>query len=410
MQTPSSELIELLAEKKLNGTISAEENVILERWLKQRIEGEGPLTEFDNDPLIRKRLLDRIRQDAGMSDASLLRTKKRGWRGYHWIAAASILFFIISGISYLLFWSGNHLPVLSKNGNVVTGEQDVAPGHSGAVLTLANGQKIVLDSAGNGEIAEQKDHKLIKRNGQLVYEKTIREKPEREGAEKTVSYNTLATPRGREFRIILSDGSKVWLNAASSITYPTDFKGEERKVTITGEAYFEITEDSRRPFIVSVGDAEVRVLGTHFDIMAYPDEHKIKTTLLEGSVRIDRGEWKVVIRPGQQALFSASSDHIKIEKVNADQVVAWTAGKLSLDNLGVKAIMRKISRWYDIDVEFEGPVSQDRFWGIINRQVSLLDMLKVMRINGINAKLINNKIVVQDMAPTGSIPRQASGH
>lgn len=395
MQSLTREKIELLVEKKLRGALTQEEQVLLDQWLNR--EPAEEMDWYSGDPdeqAFRERLLNRIRKSAGIPGHPATTDNIPRIRRYRWAAAAAIALLIAGGLSYLLFSGGGgatQVEIAGDGGRI----QDVAPGHQGAVLTLANGNRIVLDSTGNGEIAVQGNRRLVKKNGQLVYENQAGGAPSngRSPAGADI-YNTMTTPRGREFRLVLSDGTKVWLNAASSITYPTAFTGKERSVSVTGEAYFEVAEDSRRPFIVSVGEASITVLGTHFDVMAYPEEEEVRTTLLEGSVRINRGTQKVVIRPGQQASFPALSGHIKVEEVDAGQATAWIDGKLSLDNLGVEAIMREISRWYDVDVTFEGKIPDERYWGLINRNVNLSDMLKVMRATGINAGLSGHKIIV----------------
>jgi hypothetical protein len=347
----------------------------------------------DADELaFRTRLLERIKKDAGIGDLLPEKRISYFWR-YRWVAAAGIFLLIFGGLSYLLSFRKE---ISSAGMPHRVAIQDIPPGHNGAILTLANGNKIVLDSADNGKIAVQGDHCIIKKKGQLAYEKVIEKTPSKDAvnADKKVIYNTIATPRGRQFSIVLSDGSKVWLNAASSITYPTAFTGKERKVSITGEIYFEIARDSRHPFMVAAGAAEITVLGTHFDVMAYPDEKLLKTTLLEGSVKVSHGDQQVIITSGQQASFSPQADHINVTTVNTGQAVAWVEGKLSLNDLGIAAIMRRVSRWYNVDVEFEGPVPQGHYWGMINRDVSLSDILSVMRASGIEANLKGNKVIV----------------
>ncbi len=388
MQSLTAEYIELLAEKKLNGTITSEEQVVLEQWLNRKPAGHIVWNSDDKDEqMLRDRLLKRIQADAGIVSSAT--SKSRLLYRYRQIAA-TVLLLMIGGLGYFLFFSKDNLPVIATSESKIK-DMNVSPGRSGAILTLSNGEQIVLDSLESGTIAVQGDRSLVKQNGKLTYRgdnKSLKV----EGTE--ILYNTLTTPRGREFQIILADGTKVWLNAASSISYPTAFTGAERKVTVTGEVYFDVVKDSRKPFIVSVHEAEIKVLGTRFDVMAYPDEKEIKTTLLEGSVSVSKGKNQVVIRPGQQAGFSNQSNQIHVKEVDIDQAVAWINGKLSLNNLEVEAIMRNLSRWYDVDVEFEGPISHEHFWGLINRNVGLKEILKVLRANGINANIKGHKVIV----------------
>jgi len=376
--------ITILAEKKLAGTISPEELSVLENWLTRRVPDEWEWDGADTDETaLRNRLLASIWRDAGID-------KKRGrLRRLRFAKAAAVACLVIGGaLSYR--YAVTKKPDGSGMAAAFASVKDLPPGHNGAILTLGNGHEIVLDSVTNGDVALQGTQRLVKRNGLLAYEK----QSDRSAPPEGNLTNILKTPRGREFEIVLSDGTRVWLNAASSITYPSVFTGGERKVAVTGEAYFEVATDERHPFVVSVGSARIAVLGTHFDVMAYPDEKSVKTTLLEGSVKVISASSEVMVVPGQQAVLSPDSGRISLKKVDAAQSVAWVAGKLSLDNLGIEAIMRQVSRWYDVDVRFEGPVPQGRFWGVINRNVNLSSVLNVMNANGISARLENGDIIV----------------
>lgn len=398
MQPLDKEYIESLVEKRLCGTITPEEQSLLEQWLNREPMEEITWNSSDLDESsFRERLLRRIKEDAGISEYSNATKNKLALIPYRW-AAAALLLMMMGSVGYFLFFKKNVSPPdVVQNKKIII--QDIAPGHSGAILTLANGKKVYIDSVGNGEIAVQGNQWIVKKNGQLIYETESGATPSKRGVivdNNRVSNNTITTPRGREFQIVLSDGTKVWLNAASSITFGTVFTGKERKVTVTGEVYFEVAKDTRRPFIVSVDKAVITVLGTHFDVMDYPDGERVKTTLLEGAVKVSRGGQQVIIKPGQQASFFRQSDAIYVTKVDTDQAVAWVEGKLSLDDLGVEAIMRRLSRWYDVDVEFDGPVPQGHFWGLIKRDITLSDMLRILRANGINANLKDKKIIVSN--------------
>lgn len=385
MHSLSRQEIELLAEKKLAGTITPVEEARLNAWVRRTAPSEMHWDGQDKDEeALRSRLLAGIREDAGIGN--------RVGRVRSFViaaAAASVVLLSIGGALAYRYIAGRNASSIA----LAAGEQkirDLPPGHNGAVLTLGNGQKIVLDSANNGSVAVQGPLRLVKRNGVLAYEKSRGT----QGHSGAAMINTMATPRGREFEIVLSDGTRVWLNAASSITYPSVFKDEVRKVSITGEAYFEVAKDEKHPFIVSVDGAEIAVLGTHFDVMAYSDERSVKTTLLEGSVKVTRASQAVIIAPGEQASFPRHTTGINIKAVDALQSVAWVKGKLSLDNLDIKAVMRQVSRWYNVNVEFEGPVPEERFWGVINRNVNLSSVLNVMKASGINARLQDGVIII----------------
>lgn len=261
---------------------------------------------------------------------------------------------------------------------------DVQPGKSGAVLTLANGQVIALDSTGNGVIANQNGTTVTLKNGSLAY-----------NADKAaaVSYNMIRTPNARQFKLVLPDGTTVWLNAGSSLKYPTAFTGKERIVTISGEAFFDVAKDAAHPFVVEVTDRlKVQVLGTQFNINAYTDEKQVNTTLLQGSVKVNKGAASVVLRPGQQAQVNEGitvNDHI-----NTVQVTAWKDGVFNFDDLGVEAVMRQLARWYDIEVVYEQGIPTNRFYGEIGRNLSLAQVLEGLKLSGVHFKIDGKRLIV----------------
>ena len=277
-------------------------------------------------------------------------------------------------------------------------KQDIAPGGNKAVLTLADGSQIILDSAANGNLASQGNVKVIKLdNGQLAYTTS--------GTTTEVLYNTVSTPRGGQYNLTLADGSRVWLNAASSLRYPASFSGNERKVELTGEGYFEVAPltpkgGQKMPFIVNVaGKGEVEVLGTRFNINAYADESSINTTLLEGKVKVTPvtnsqlvTQNSQLLSPGQQAQIS---NGIKvINNVDTDPIVAWKTGLFYFVRADVKTIMRQIGRWYDVDVQFEGDISKKTFSAIVNRSNNISEVLKIMKEAGIQFRIVDKKIIV----------------
>ncbi len=299
--------------------------------------------------------------------------------------AASIILAIGIG-SYLLF--------INKSGKqteiVKTTPADVsAPDKTKAQITLADGRTIYLDSATNGELVQQGNIKLVKLdNGQIAYQTASGE------IIKEVQYNTLTNPRGSKvIDMELSDGSRVWLNAGSSVTYPVAFVDNERKVSITGEAYFEVAHDLNKPFIVSKGETAVQVLGTHFNVNAYDDESDIKVTLLEGSVKVSKGNESSLLKPGQQANVNNTIN--VINGADLDQVIAWKNGKFSFSNSDLKAIMREVMRWYDVEVVYEGNVADRFFTADISREKSLASMLKIFEQSNISFEIEGKKIIVR---------------
>jgi hypothetical protein len=273
--------------------------------------------------------------------------------------------------------------VVTKNVPV----QDIAPGKNGATLTLADGRLVVLDSLGNGVIASQQGAKVVLQNGQLSYTPAA-------ANNEPMSYNTMTTPNGRQFRLTLPDGTQVWLNAASSIRYPTAFTGYERKVEVTGEVYFEVAKNTHMPFRVRVNDrADIEVLGTHFNVNAYENESSIHTTLLEGSVSIKTAKQQTVIKPGQQAQLT---ENIKVvDEVDVDKVMAWKNGLFNFDGMDLPYAMRQIARWYNVEVVYEGKTPNITFYGSISRNISLSSLIIGLKGSaGVDMEIKDGKLIV----------------
>ena len=305
--------------------------------------------------------------------------------------AAATIILIISTTTYYFLHKSNET-VFALKQTPIHQAKDIPPGTNNAVLTLDNGTTIMLDSAANGTLAQQGNTDVQKTNGQIAYRKT-----DMEMNTKPV-YNTITTANGNQYQLILTDGSKVWLNAASSIRFPTAFTGDERKVEITGEAYFEVAKDVTKPFRVEFdnqagGKGEVEVLGTHFNINAYPDEPNSKTTLLEGSVKIKNANSTQMLSPGQQALLSPAGISFK-KDIDVSQVVAWKDGYFVFDNVDIHTLMRQVQRWYDVDVSFDGKISEDGYTGKISRDVPLSKFLHVLELNEIHIKTEGRKVVI----------------
>jgi ferric-dicitrate binding protein FerR (iron transport regulator) len=207
--------------------------------------------------------------------------------------------------------------------------------------------------------------------------------------------NTMQTPRGGQYGVILPDGSKVWLNAASSLTYPTAFTGVDRSVQLKGEAYFEVADNKDKPFIVMVGNMQVNVLGTHFNVMAYEDENAIKTTLLEGAVKVTNGGAAHLLKPGQEGRLDRSSDAFKLLEVDANEAIAWKNGVFQFGGASIETVMREIVRWYDVDVEYQGRTNE-HFRGAISRSVNASEVFKMLELTGaVHFTIDKKKIIVK---------------
>ena len=306
------------------------------------------------------------------------------------IAAAAVIILVLS-LGAFLYFNNNSEKQIAKTDAQQPLKNDVAPGGNKAVLTLADGTQIVLDSAANGTLTQQGKTKIIKLDdGQLAY---------REGGSSSrnggtgVGYNTISTPKGGQYQIVLADGSKVWLNAASSLRFPTSFPGKERNVELTGEGYFEIAKNASKPFHVKVSDMEVEVLGTHFNVNAYEDEAEIKTTLLEGAVKINTGNATGVLKPGQQAQVNKRKD-IKVVNADVDQAVAWKNGKFQFNDASIETIMKQVARWYDAEIVYEGKVPGG-FVADISRDVPVSKLLQILELtNRVHFKIEGKKVTV----------------
>lgn len=402
---------EHLVQKFLDETIGQEELAVF----LAEVQKEPGLAAIDD--VLRARLENKM--DTGLSDAGQLPEmfsevlKRSGEEpqtqivampvkrsfSFKRIAAAAVLTGLVLGGLYY-FNTGNRAKEIGalSSGAAVT-VKDVQPGGNKAILTLADGSTITLDSAKNGQLSRQGNTSIIKlNNGQLAYQA--------KGEARAVVYNTISTPRGGTYKIILPDNTTVWLNAGSSLRFPTAFTGNERSVQITGEAYFEVSKRTARdgrnvPFIVHVnetaagGGMQVEVLGTHFNIMAYDDENVVKTTLLEGSVKVTKSNNSVLLSPMQQARLVKQNSDLKVAgSINADEETAWINGVFQYNDTELPAIMRQLCRWYDVEVSYEGPIPTDRFTGKISKNVSLTQVLKILELSDLHFKIEGRKIIV----------------
>jgi len=300
--------------------------------------------------------------------------------------AAAIVILFGAGVYVWKVRTGNNYS-LSKEGGKKT-QTDIAPGKDGAILTLADGSQVVLDSIGNGVIATQNGTQVVLKNGSLAYDATG-------SSPASISYNSVATPKGRQFRLELPDKSKVWLNAASSIRYPAAFIGDERVVEIKGEAYFEIEKDKSKPFRVKVNDgAVVEVLGTSFNVNSYENEDAVRTTLVEGAVRINAYKHRQSLKPGQQAQIRPDETITVVDGIDVDQVVAWKNGYFDFGKVDLQVMMRQLERWYDITVKYKGDAPKMVFKGTMDRNMQLLDVIRFLNASGIKTDLEGRTLII----------------
>lgn len=355
----------LLAQKWVDGTISEEELREYTDWLKQidadahvEIPAEIATTKEAHREKIFRELQRRIKSEGAHPHKPVYR---------HMLQWAAMFTGIILLGYFTYYLINNKKERTARETMTVTPADDVQPGTNGAILALANGKVIVLDTAANGTL----DNNVMKSRAAIVFEKAPEDEP--------VQYNTLTTPRARQQQLILPDGSHVWLNAESSIRFPTTFAGKTREIAISGEAYFEISPDKTKPFVVNVRQSSVVVLGTHFNVMAYPDEAFLETTLLEGAVSFRNNNEQMILRPGQQSRLSQTKQLQLVTNPDIEVIMAWKNGFQSFKKADIGTILRQIKRWYDVEVEYEGSIPPElTFTGEIPREVTLSQLLKAL--------------------------------
>lgn len=300
-------------------------------------------------------------------------------------AAAAILLIVGVGI----YWLARPGKPQSEAQSVLPAmpDNDVAPGITKATLTLANGKIIVLDSASYGVLATQGHTTIQNDDGQLIYQPA--------GDGDGLVFNTLTTARAQQYRLVLPDGSQVWLNAASSLRFPAAFSGTERRVELTGEAYFEVKHDAAKPFTVAVGEMDVQVLGTRFNINSYGDEQAVRTTLTEGSIKISAAGKERVLSPGQQAVYSGHEKLDVVKGVNQQQVLAWKNGTFYFVDMPLQYILRQAARWYDVDIIYEKPVTEN-YTVSIQRDVPISKLLQYLELmSKVHFTIEGKKVIVR---------------
>lgn len=376
----------------LQSTLNEKEQEALTKWINESEQNHRIFNELISEHQITaslKELASYHPEEALLKFKSKnVKTRSRLRILPNWFkiaAAASIICVCALGLRFYLHKSPVTVQLAAQ------GKIDVNPGSNRAVLTLANGKQIVLDNKPNGQIAKEADVVISKtKNGSVVYDLTN----QNDAKDKIIAYNTISTPRGGQYQVILPDGSHVWLNAASSIRFPTVFRSGERKVDITGEAYFEVAKDKTKPFRVMAEGQMVEVLGTHFNIMAYADENAIVTTLLEGSVRVSSPKNQAVLKPNQDATLQRNTQSLAVKDVDAEAAVMWKNGYFLFNDESLASIMRKVSRWYNIEIVYKGAVAQKTFGGTISRFKNLSELLEVLEATGsVHFKIEEGRVI-----------------
>jgi len=389
MKKPNDKYNEF-AWKWLNGTITEEEKNELVEWLKEHPSDPLyiPPSLAKSEEQLRRRILKNTLQ-LRKADATIPFYQKKQFLR---IAAASVILILVSlsVYSYLLPHH-NAFPAIKAEAGAPDKQRvrdDIAPGRNKAILVFTDGSRIELDSADNGTIASDPSTKVIKVNsGQLRFSST--------GSPETTGYITLATPCGGQYALTLADGTRVWLNSTSSLRFPGGFAEKERVVELSGEAYFEVVKNPLQPFIVKVNDTRVKVLGTHFNVKAYPDEEAMQTTLLEGSVRVEQNQIAKLLKPGQQAAVKPAGTINVKDDADVDQVIAWKNGLFGFEDATIETIMKQLARWYPIQVNYAARVPE-HFTGTISKNVGIKKVFQMLELTGaVHFFIDGNKVTVQ---------------
>jgi ferric-dicitrate binding protein FerR (iron transport regulator) len=382
--------IKYLVERYFDNTCTPDERLELARWISEEAsedmlgEALGASWESYVPQLgMPDEMSDRIVASLfGTAPAAKAVPQRRIGR-YAWWAAASIL--LLGAGSWWMLQRKTTPPVVAESMKQRY-KNEVPPGGNHATLTLADGSVISLDSAANGVLTQQGNVKIVKQsNGQLLYE----------GAgNHEMMYNTMTTPRGGQYRLTLPDGTLVWLNAASSVTYPAAFTGRERSVSVTGEVYFEVAANENMPFRVKAGDMNINVIGTRFNVNAYAEEPTVRTTLIEGAVSVSAGQASAVLKPGQQARVQGNQTLAVINNIDTEEIIAWKNGYFQFTDADMPAVMRQIEKWYDVKVTYEGAIPKRSFGGGIQRSLPLSQVLGILEANDVKFKIEGKNITV----------------
>jgi transmembrane sensor len=363
--------------------LSSAEAVIFEEWLTDE-ENKRWFEKWSNKDYMLQRLIDahrvnmegdKIYFEQKLAIGKRIIIKKRQWKLFRDVATSAAAVVILAAATFYLYkFKKEDDNILPKEKATTVILNDIPPGQTTALLTLADGKTLVLDSTAIGQLARQGGTVVINDKGTLKYEP--------KDAPSETLFNTLTTAYGETYAMVLADGSKAWLNAGASIKYPVAFPGNERKVTVTGEVYFEVAKDASKPFIVHVtkqtgNEMDVQVLGTYFNINAYNDEPIIRTTLIEGAVKIKQGGKETLLSPGQQAQVTNGVTKV-VPDANVAAVTAWKNGRFYFDRNDITVVMRQLAKWYKVEIKYEGAKPTNLFIGEMERNLTLLQVLRAL--------------------------------
>lgn len=391
------ERLQLLLNKYLGNNCSAEEEAELMQWYNATNQHpvEWPISHKGEPEEIKARMLSNLQHAIHPSSKVIPIYRRRSWQ-----IAASLLILLGAGAWFAMnrTSTGNAVPIITAEAET----KPILPGGNKATLTLADGTTIVLDTASNTTLAQEGNTRIIKlNNGQLTYKDA-----DKLTTAATGLYNTIRTPNGGQYQVILPDGTHAWLNAASVLRFPITFTGNERKVQLSGEAYFDVAKNSAMPFrVVTINEeshelSRVEVLGTSFNVNAYNNEPSIKTTLVDGKVKVSSADTTmrpVILTHSMQASLyqdQQRSRNIMVREVDTDDVIAWKNGLFNFNNADIKTVMRQIARWYDVEVVYEGNLPNEKFEGEIPRNSTLAEVFKILELSAVHFKVEGRKVTV----------------
>ena len=377
--------IRFLIKKYNSQTATPDEKKLVEQWY-DGIGGEELTPVQFNEARVKEQVFEKI---TSTIEGKKNKQNPKKIKLYHsmFFKAAIFIVTLLAGIYVYLKQTEN---AALPTGSFKTTKSKIIPGGNNAILLLADGSQIVLNKASDGRIANQSGVQVIKtKSGELLYRFAGNTNA------KTATINTVSTPRGGQYHLILVDGTEVWLNASSSIKFPMAFAGNERKVEVSGEVYFEVAKNKVKPFIVHTDQSDIKVLGTHFNINTYDDEEFQRTTLLEGSIEIKKGNLKAIIKPGQQANINGKSELIKINEVeDPEAIIAWKNGYFQFEKSDLQSVMRQVSRWYNTDVSYNGAIPTKQYTGKIPRSINASKLIEMLSYSGIHCQIEHNQITV----------------
>lgn len=367
------------------GTCSERERVLLETWFAKRVSDGDWQWKDDHERhlvhrLMRSRIEDQLFPKKTRAVVSLNSIKK--------LAVAAVIV-CCSAIAVWMYLNQRASDSLDR----FYTQQAVKPGSNAALLTLADGKTIRLDEVQSGTLYHERGVVIKKlESGKLQYEAG---ESGLYGKSSEAPTNTLSVPRGGQYQLTLPDGTKAWLNSATTLVYPTAFTGNDRLVTLSGEAYFEVAKNEAQPFKVKTSDTDILVTGTHFNVTAYPDEERVVTTLLEGSVQVFKERQSIGLSPGQQAITTTSSEHILKKAVDTDFALAWVRGDFLFEDQDIQTIMKSVSRWYNVDVAFDGKIPHRTYGGSYTKSKGLHELIHHLKqISELSIELVEERRVI----------------